>query len=180
MTRALASLLLVALLAGCTRSNMDSQPKYHEYEPGGLFRDGKVLQAPVPGTVARGDLARAEEITQGPAVTVELLQRGRVEYDVFCSPCHDRIGTGNGIVVQRGMPKPASLHNDKQRVATVKHLFDVISNGFGAMYAHGDRIRPRDRWAIIAYIRALQLSQHATLDDAPPDQQARLAVERRP
>ncbi len=111
-------------------------------------------------------------------MTAELLQRGRVEYDVYCSPCHDRVGTGHGIVVQRGMPQPVSLHDDRQRAATDQHLFDVISNGFGAMYAHGDRVRPRDRWAIVAYIRALQLSQHAALDDVPPDQQTLLNAEK--
>src|SRR4029078_12200240 len=161
-------------IEGCTRSNMDSQSKYHEYEPGGLFRDGKVLQVPVPGTVARGDLERAAEARQKPQVTAELLNRGRVEYDVFCSPCHDRVGTGNGIVVQRGMPRPPSLHDESQRVASYKHLFDVISNGFGVMYAHGDRIRPRDRWAVVAYIRALQLSQRAALADLPAADRTRV------
>jgi mono/diheme cytochrome c family protein len=178
MKRRAAVLLGCALLASCTRSNMDSQPKDNEYKPSGLFRDGKVLQAPVPGTVARGDLARADEVTQRPQVTAELLQRGRVEYDVYCSPCHDRVGTGRGIVVQRGMPQPASLHDDRQRAATDQHLFDVISNGFGAMYAHGDRVQPRDRWAIVAYIRALQLSQHAALHDVPADQQTLLNAEK--
>jgi mono/diheme cytochrome c family protein len=173
-----AMLLGCALLASCTRSNMDSQPKDNEYKPSSLFRDGKVLQAPVPGTVARGDLARADEAKQRPQVTAELLQRGRIEYDVYCSPCHDRVGTGRGIVVQRGMPQPASLHDDRQRAATDQHLFDVISNGFGAMYAHGDRVQPRDRWAIVAYIRALQLSQHAALDDVPADQQTLLNAEK--
>src|SRR5436309_1872388 len=110
MNRAATLFALGVLLSGCTRSNMDSQPKYHEYEPGALFRDGQVLQAPVPGTVARGDLARADEKIRKPAVTVQLLARGHDQYDVFCSPCHDRVGTGNGIVVQRGMPRPASLH----------------------------------------------------------------------
>jgi mono/diheme cytochrome c family protein len=180
MMRVLAPLMLCVAVAACTRSNMDSQPKYSEYQRSGLFRDGRVLQAPVPGTVARGDLARNAEVTQKPQVTVELLQRGRTEYDIFCSPCHDRTGSGNGIVVQRGMPKPASLHNDAQRALTDQHLFDVISNGFGAMYGHGDRVQPRDRWAIVAYVRALQLSQHATLDDMPPDEQARLALEKTP
>jgi mono/diheme cytochrome c family protein len=174
------ALLGLLLAASCTRSNMDSQPKYHEYEPGGLFRDGKVLQAPVPGTVARGDLDRASEKTQKPQLTTALLGRGRDQYDIYCSPCHDRVGNGDGIVVQRGMPRPASLHDDSQRAQTDQHLFDVISNGFGAMYAHGDRIRPRDRWAIVAYIRALQLSQHAALNDAPTDEQARLAIETKP
>jgi mono/diheme cytochrome c family protein len=175
MTRRLAPLLLAcAVLAGCTRSNMDSQPKYHEYEPGRLFRDGKVLQAPVPGTVARGDPARAAEAKQKPPLTAELLQRGRAQYDVFCSPCHDRAGAGNGIVVQRGMPRPESLHTERLREASDQHLFDVITAGYGAMYSHGDRIRPRDRWAIVAYMRALQLSQHAALADVPPQERARL------
>ena len=179
--RLLSPPLLIALaLAGCTRSNMDSQPKYHEYEPGGLFRDGKVLQTPVPGTVARGDLARAEEVTRRPEVTAELLRRGRTEYDVYCSPCHDHTGTGTGIVVQRGFPKPPSLHDERLRAATDQHLFDVITSGYGAMYAHGDRVQPRDRWAIVAYIRALQLSQHAAMADLPAEVQTRMTIENKP
>jgi mono/diheme cytochrome c family protein len=180
MKHRLIPLFLCALVAACTRSNMDSQPKYDEYEAAGLFRNGTVLQTPVPGTVARGDLARAEEITQRPALTAELLARGREQYDVFCAPCHDRVGTGRGMVVQRGMPQPASLHDEQQRALTDQHLFDVISDGFGIMYAHGDRVRPRDRWAIVAYVRALQLSQHAALNDVPPDAQKRLATENAP
>jgi mono/diheme cytochrome c family protein len=174
------SIAICILAAACTRSNMDSQPKYHEYEEGNLFKNGRVLQAPVPGTVARGDLKWAAEITQRPPVTMGLLTRGRVQYDVFCSPCHDRLGTGNGIVVQRGMPRPASLNEERQRALTDQHLFDVISDGFGAMYAHGDRVRPRDRWAIVAYVRALQLSQHATLNDVPPEVQTRMVIEKTP
>ena len=180
MTRRFAPILACLLIASCTRSNMDSQPKYHEYEQGGLFRDGRVLQAPVPGTVARGDIERATETTQRPPLTADLLSRGREQYDVYCSSCHDRVGTGNGIVVQRGMPKPESLHDERQRALTDQHVFDVISNGFGAMYAHGDRVRPRDRWAIVAYVRALQLSQHAAMNDVPPEVQTRMAVEKMP
>jgi mono/diheme cytochrome c family protein len=165
---------LLFTLAACTRSNMDSQPKYHEYEPGGLFRDGKVLQSPVAGTVARDDLDRAAEASQKPALTATLLGRGREQYDIFCTPCHDRAGTGDGIVVQRGFPHPQSLHSDKQVALTDQRLFDVISNGTGTMYAHGDRIRPRDRWAIVAYIRALQLSQHAALTDVPVEARSTL------
>jgi mono/diheme cytochrome c family protein len=180
MTRRASILLAFVLIAGCTRSNMDSQPKYHEYEPGGLFRDGKVLQAPVRGTVARGDIERANETAQRPKVTAELLGRGRTEYDVFCSPCHDRAGTGSGIVVQRGFPRPPSLHDEGRRALTDQHMFDVISNGFGAMYAYGDRVPPRDRWAMVAYIRALQLSQHAALGDLPTDVQTRMAIESKP
>jgi mono/diheme cytochrome c family protein len=170
-------MLMLLLVAGCTRSNMDSQPKYHQYKPGGLFRDGKVLQAPVPGTVARGDLDLADEAKQRPALTTELLARGREQYDVFCQPCHDRTGSGRGMVVQRGFPQPRSFDDDKLRAADDQHYFDVITNGYGAMYAHRDRIRPRDRWAIVPYIRALQLSQHAALADAPPDEQTRLNQE---
>jgi cytochrome c5 len=156
---------------------MDSQPKYHEYEPGALFSNGRVLQAPVAGTVARGDLALADEARTKPAVTMSLLARGREQYDVFCSPCHDRAGTGRGMVVQRGMPKPRSFNDERLRQADDQHFYDVITKGYGAMYAHGDRIRPGDRWAIIAYIRALQLSQHASLDDVPPEVKAKLLAE---
>lgn len=173
----LALLIAAAALAGCTRSNMDSQPKYHEYEPGALFKDGKVLQAPPEGTVARGDLARDAEASDKPAVTAALLQRGRTEFNIYCSPCHDRAGTGHGIVVERGMPQPPSYHEQRLREASDQHFYDVISNGYGAMYSYADRIRPRDRWAIVAYLRALQLSQHATLDDLNPDQRAQLEAE---
>jgi cytochrome c5 len=169
-------MLLAGALAGCTRSNMDSQPKYHEYEAGKLFDNGRVLQAPVPGTVARGDLARAQQARQPPAVTAALLARGQDQYDVFCTPCHDRAGTGTGIVVQRGFPRPPSLHDPRLRAAPDQHVYDVIANGFGAMYAHGDRVPPSDRWAIVAYVRALQLSQHAALDDVPAAERARLAA----
>ena len=170
-------ILMCLAAAACTRSNMDSQPKYHEYEPGALFSNGRVLQAPVPGTVARGDLALAEEARNKPAVTFSLLKRGRDQYDVFCSPCHDRAGTGHGIVVQRGMPQPENLHDERLRQSDDQRFYDVISNGYGAMYAHGDRIRPADRWAIVAYIRALQLSQHASLEDVPADVKAKLLAE---
>ena len=173
-----AAVLLFCTLAACTRSNMDSQPKYREYKPAGLFPNGRVLQAPVPGTVARGDLARAQETTQKPAVTAQLLSRGREQYDVFCSPCHDRAGTGTGIVVQRGFPRPASLQQDRLRGADDQHLIDVIARGYGAMYSFADRVQPHDRWAIVAYLRALQLSQHAELADVPEAQRA--AIESAP
>jgi mono/diheme cytochrome c family protein len=174
------SLVVCLLIAGCTRSNMDSQPKYHEYEQGALFQDGRVLQAPPAGTVARGDLARREQANRKPPVNAQLLARGREQFDVFCAPCHDRIGSGRGIVVERGMPQPQSLHDERLLSANDQHFYDVISNGYGAMYAHGDRIRPGDRWAIVAYIRALQLSQHASLADLPPDVRERLKAEKSP
>jgi mono/diheme cytochrome c family protein len=173
-------ILFCVLIAGCTRSNMDSQPKYHEYEPGALFRNGRVLQAPPAGTVARDDAARIEEAKTRQPLTDQLLARGHAQYDVFCSPCHDRVGNGRGIVVQRGMPQPESFHDQRLRSVDDQHFYDVISNGYGAMYAHGDRIRPRDRWAIVAYVRALQLSQHAAVADMPPDVRKRMTTEKSP
>jgi cytochrome c5 len=178
--RRLLCVLLGVLAAGCTRSNMDSQPKYHEYEQGGLFSNGRVLQAPPAGTIARDDAERAQEAKTRPALTAALLARGREQYDIFCSPCHDRTGRGRGIVVQRGMPQPTSLHDQRLRSADDQHLYDVISDGYGAMYAHGDRIRPRDRWAIVSYIRALQLSQHAAVTDLPSDVRDRISAEKPP
>ena len=178
MKHALA-LLMCCAAAGCGQ-NMESQPKYFEYEPAPLFRDGRVLQAPVAGTLARGDLARATQAAQKPALSAELLARGQEEFDVFCSPCHGRVGDGNGIVVQRGMPRPRSFHEDRLRQAPDQHFFDAMTAGYGAMYSYAARVQPRDRWAIIAYVRALQLSQHATLNDVPAAEQERLRAEAAP
>jgi mono/diheme cytochrome c family protein len=175
-----ALLIALLVLAGCTRSNMDSQPKYNEYKPAGLFRDGKVLQAPPEGAVSRNDLALNEEATHRPAMTKQLLARGRQQYDVFCSPCHDRVGTGHGIVVQRGMPEPPSFHDNRLIEADDQHFYDVITNGFGVMYQYASRIRPHDRWAIIAYLRALQLSQHASLATLSADDRTHLNTSTKP
>jgi mono/diheme cytochrome c family protein len=174
------AILLCVVVAGCTRSNMDSQPKYHEYEKSGLFPDGRVLQAPPAGTVRRDESTWAEEAKNKPTLTPQLFAKGREKFDVFCAPCHDRVGTGRGIVVERGMPQPPSLHDPRLLIADDQHLYDVITNGYGSMFAHSDRIRPRDRWAIVAYIRALQLSQHAALSDLPSDVRAKMLAESPP
>jgi mono/diheme cytochrome c family protein len=166
-------LLMCAALAGCGE-NMTDQAKYQEYEPGPLFRNGRVLQAPVSGTVARGDLERDKSRIEKPPLSDALLARGREQFDVFCSPCHARTGDGNGVIVQRGMPHPPSFHGDRLRTADDQHFFDVISNGYGAMFSYADRVSPHDRWAVIAYIRALQLSQDAKLDDVPMEVRQRL------
>lgn len=178
--RVIATIALCLVAAGCTRSNMDSQPKYHEYEPVALFRDGQVLQQPVPGTVARDEPIDSAEAAARPAMTAALLARGRKQYDVFCSPCHDRVGSGRGIVVARGMPQPPSLHERRLRTADDQHFYDVISNGYGAMYSFSSRIRPQERWAIVAYLRALQLSQHAALTDLPTETRDKLMAEQTP
>lgn len=165
--------------AGCGQ-NMTDQPKYQEYEPGPLFRNGRTLQAPVAGTVARDTLARQKEAGDKPRLDAALLARGEQQFDVFCVPCHARTGEGDGVIVQRGMPRPPSLHIDRLRTADDRHVFDVITNGYGVMFAYGDRVRPRDRWAIVAFIRALQLSQNARLDDVPAEERAKLSAQASP
>jgi cytochrome c553 len=169
---------------GCRRG-MEDQPKLKAMTASDFFTDGRSARQPVAGTVARGHFHDDELMFDGKTngrdaavfpfpVTKDVLARGQERYDIFCAVCHDRAGTGNGIVVQRGFPKPASFHSDALRKAPVGRYFDVITNGQGTMYSFGDRIDARDRWAIIAYIRALQLSQNATLADVPPDERGRL------
>jgi mono/diheme cytochrome c family protein len=109
-----------------------------------------------------------------PALSAELFARGHQRFDIFCSPCHGANGDGNGIIVQRGMPSPTSYHADRLRLADDQHFFDVITNGYGVMYSYASRIPPRDRWAIVAYIRALQLSRHASIDDVPSTERDKL------
>jgi mono/diheme cytochrome c family protein len=181
MSGRLVAVTLASLLAAsCTRSNMDSQPKFSEYESTKLFGNGRTLQAPVDGTVARDRLSLNKDKDQKPVVTDALLTHGQEQFDIFCSPCHDRTGTGNGIIVQRGFPHPPNFHDDALRQADDQHFFDVITNGHGAMYGYGDRLAPGDRWAVVAYIRALQLSQHATLGDLLPKQRTTLGLANKP
>src|SRR5262249_5765812 len=153
--------------------NMDVQPRYSEYSKAPLFRES-VLRLPPANTVARDDLEREKVASTKPALSAELLSRGRERFGIFCSPCHGAGGDGTGIIVQRGMPRPTSYHDDRLRAADDQYLFDVITNGHGAMYSYAARVPPGDRWAIVAYIRALQLSRHASLDDVPVDERARL------
>jgi mono/diheme cytochrome c family protein len=173
----LAAVLMSLAAAGCSQ-NMTDQPKYSEYKPAPLFRNGRVLQTPVAGTVARGDLDRAKAASERPPLTAALLAHGRENFNVFCSPCHARSGYGNGMVVQRGMPRPPSLHIERLRTAPDEHIFDVITKGYGVMYSYAARVAPQDRWAIVAYIRALQLSQSATIEDVPEGERTRLLAGR--
>ncbi|WOH83306.1 cytochrome c [Bradyrhizobium sp. BEA-2-5] len=160
------------LLAGCDQ-NMDAQPRYNEYGRAPLFR-GSALRNPPAGAVDRDALAEQAAVRNKPPLTAALLERGHQRFDIFCLPCHGANGDGNGIIVERGMPRPTSYHAERLRNAEDQHLFDVISNGYGAMYSYGARVPPRDRWAIVAYIRALQLSRHASIDDVPADQRGKL------
>lgn len=172
MNRWLTIVVLCGLLAGCDQ-NMDEQPRYSEYSRAPLFR-GSVLRRPPENTVARDDLEREKASNTKPVLSGELLARGRERFGIFCSPCHGAGGDGTGMVVQRGMPRPTSYHDDRLRTVEDQYFFDVITNGRGAMYSYAARVPPADRWAIVAYIRALQLSRQASLDDVPADERARL------
>jgi hypothetical protein len=183
-------LLLCAVAAAACQQQMADQPRYKPLARTGFFGDERSARPLVPGTVARGRLDADEQLYTGEVggklaetfpypVTREVLERGRGRYDIFCAPCHDRVGNGQGMVVRRGFRFPPSYHTDRLRKAPVGHFFDVITNGFGAMPDYAAQVPPRDRWAIIAYIRALQLSQNATLADVPPAERQRLPQEKK-
>ena len=170
--------------SGCRR-DMHDQPKYIPLRESTFFSDDRSAGPMVAGTVARG-LLRDDPLlytgrTDGADATVfpfpidaKVMARGRERYDIYCSPCHALTGAGDGMIVQRGYRRPPSLHLDRLRNAPVGHFFDVITNGFGAMPDYAAQISAEDRWAIVAYIRALQLSEHATPADVPADQRGAL------
>jgi mono/diheme cytochrome c family protein len=175
--------LVLPALAGC-RNDMRDQNKMNTYRESTFYPDGSSARLPPAHTVARGELRSDPAVYTGirdrrPVaevpfpVTREVLLRGEQRYDIFCSPCHGRTGDGHGMIVTRGYKEPPSLNSDSQRAAQVGHFFDVISQGFGVMPSYAAQIEVPDRWAIAAYIRALQLSQGARLSDLPaPAQQA--------
>jgi mono/diheme cytochrome c family protein len=182
--------VLLAAVAGCNEQDMVVQPIVKPYQESPFFADGQSARPVVAGTVARGQLRVDPAYDAGkvgdllvdkfPAkvkVDKALLTRGRERYNIYCSPCHSRSGDGKGMIVQRGFPPPPSFHTERLIDAPVGHYFNVITNGYGAMYSYASRIPTEDRWAIVAYIRALQLSQHATLDDVPAEERARLEAE---
>jgi hypothetical protein len=167
--------LCLALLAGCSlKQDMAHQPKNRPLSPSDFFQDGRSERPILENTVARGSLADdalfvAKESPSFPLpVTLELLERGEGRYKIFCTPCHGLQGDGNGMIVMRGMKHPPSYHQDRLRQVPNGYIYDVITNGFGAMLGYSAQIPPRDRWAIIAYVRALQLSRNAKVSDLPP------------
>jgi len=180
-----ATLLLgLGLAAGC-RLDMHDQPRFKPLRMSDFYADMRSSRPLEPGTIARGELRADSYFYSGmvngnpgdempfPA-TKEVLERGRERYNIYCAPCHSRLGDGNGMIVQRGYRRPPSYHIDRLRNAPLGHFFDVITNGFGAMPDYAEQIPARDRWAIIAYIRALQLSQHAPTALLDPDDVAKL------
>lgn len=188
MTRLHARPAVVGLLLACTavmavgcRQDMHDQPKYEPYEGSRFFADSTSARLLPEGTVARGQLREDEPYFTGYTrddrlvrtmpveVTRETLERGRATFDAFCAPCHDRAGTGRGMVVRRGFKQPPTFHQDRLRNEADGYFFDVITNGFGQMPSYASQIPVADRWAVVAYVRALQLSQHARLAELPPE-----------
>jgi mono/diheme cytochrome c family protein len=181
---AFLALCAAVLLAACGE-NMRRNSRIAVYEPSTFYPEEQSARQVISGTVALGLLESDEllytgkvggqDATQFPfPITRAVLARGHERFDVYCSPCHGLVGDGNGMIVQRGLSPPPSFHQQRLRDAPVGHFFDVITNGFGRMYSYAARVTPADRWAIVAYIRALQLSQNATAADVPPEDRAKL------
>jgi cytochrome c len=183
--RRLAVVVVAALgLAGC-RQDMHDAPRVEPYEASDAFADGQGNRPIVEGTVARGQLYEDELLHTGKIdgqfvdqfpfqVTRDVLERGQERFNAFCTPCHGRTGLGNGMIVSRGLRPPPSFHEEKIRTQQVGYYFDVMTNGFGAMLDYRAQVSVEDRWAIAAYIRALQYSQRAPLSDVPADRRPEL------
>jgi mono/diheme cytochrome c family protein len=182
----MACAALPLLLTAC-RQDMHDQPKYQPLERSDFFEDGRASRPLPAGVVAQGQLRDDEHLYTGKSgdkpvttfpfpITKEILARGQQRFNIYCSPCHDRIGTGLGMVVRRGLRQPPSYHIDRLRESPPGYFYDVITNGFGLMPDYAAQIAPADRWAVVAYIRVLQRSQRATLADVPPEQRAALGT----
>lgn len=180
----LPAALLLAALGGC-RQEMYDQARYKPLGESSFYSDRRASRPLPEGTVARGWLREDQRLYQGKngrelvavlpmPLTRELLARGRERFNIYCSPCHDRTGEGRGMVVRRGYQPPPSLHIERLRDAPVGHFFDVMTNGLGVMPDYASQIPVSDRWAISAYVKALQLSRNAPVSDVPPDKRAAL------
>jgi mono/diheme cytochrome c family protein len=174
-----------ALVAAGCRQDMHDAPRYEAFEASSTFADGRASRNAPDGTVARGWLREDEALYTGKlaglpvdefpfAIGQAELQRGQQRFNIYCTPCHGRVGDGNGMVVQRGLRQAASFHQDRLREEKIGYFYDVISNGFGAMPDYATQIPVRDRWLIVAYVRALQLSQYAPVADVPADRRGEL------
>jgi mono/diheme cytochrome c family protein len=185
-----AGALAFLALTAC-RQDMHNEPRYRPLAASDFFSDGRSARPMVAGTVARGHLhiddARytgkidGEDVDQFPIPIAKAdIERGQTRFNIYCTPCHGRLGDGTGMVVLRGFRQPPSYYSERLVNAPVGHFFDVISNGFGAMPSYASRVQNDDRWRIVAYIRALQLSESASVNDVPADQRPNLAVEPAP
>ena len=163
---------------------MQDQPKYKPLSPSAFFADGRSSRPLIDGTVAREDLEfdaarttgkRGADYVPNPLpVTEATFRRGRERFDIYCSPCHDRVGTGDGMIVERGYKRPSSFHDDRLRAVADGYFVEVMSQGFGVMPSYGEQIPVDDRWAIAAWIRVLQRSQNAGLADVPATKRGEL------
>jgi mono/diheme cytochrome c family protein len=179
----------VLTLSACENGMRDmyDQPKYKPLEPAQLWTDGRASRPSMPNTVpySAGTLA-ATSSGRGGRLTAsrvamasydrEALARGRQRFDIYCAPCHGAIGDGDGYITERGFPHPPTYHTERMRSVPDRYLFDVITHGYGVMYPYGDRIPESDRWAIVGYIRALQLAEHASVADVPDGEKSQLGI----
>lgn len=172
--RLVAVLLLALLVPACKRQDMYSQERSQTWDRNAFFKSGSTMRQPPAGTVPRA--APDASVPAPTVIDAALLARGQERFDIFCAGCHGRTGHGEGMIVQRGFPAPTSLVEGVLHDADAKVFYDTITSGYGAMYSFADRVPPADRWAIIAYIRALQLSQNAEAKSLPAEDQARLAA----
>ena len=183
---ALATLAVALLSTAACRQDMQDQPKYIPLRPSDFFGDGRSERQLIPGTIARGHLDDDAAYYQGKGpdgkplpefpfpITRPVLERGQQRFDIYCAPCHDRLGDGDGMIVRRGYRHPPSYHIARLRAVPDGYIFDVITNGFGAMPDYAAQIPVRDRWAIVAYVRALQFSHNANINDVPPEDRSQL------
>ncbi len=176
-----AQLVLLAsalALTGC-QQRMGDAPYYQPLEQNELFADGRASRPLEPGTVSRGDLRDDDALYTGKldgqlveefpiSITEEVIARGHDRFNIYCAPCHSKLGDGNGMIVQRGIPSPPSFMDDRLTTAPVGHFYDVITNGYGRMYSLNQQLPVRDRWAIVSYVRVLQTAGRGTLADVPP------------
>ena len=182
--RALSIALLTgaALLSGC-RQDMHNQPKFYPQRGSTFYADGRSVRPQVENTVARGQLHEdnyfytglvngVEGTTMPFPVTMDVLARGQEDYNVFCTPCHSRVGNGVGMIVQRGYAKAGNFHTARLNAAPLGHFYNVIANGYGAMPDYSAQLTPEERWSVVAYIKALQLSQNAQESDIASGQHA--------
>src|SRR5437763_10599796 len=165
------ALVIAALsLAIVACDNMANQPKLLPYE----LPAGKTAEPNWPALPPAGIVARDDRPVPMPPLTLALIERGRERFDIACAPCHGRAGDGHGMIVERGFPAMPAFTIDRLRAAPVQHFYDVVTNGYGAMFPYANRVIPRDRWAIAAYIRALQESNSARLADVPAEKRQQL------
>jgi REP element-mobilizing transposase RayT/cytochrome c553 len=183
--RALPLLIVACCFFVACRRDMYDQPKMKPLAESSFFKNGAASRVIPAHTVPRGDAGESSTFSTGLTngflatqlplpLTPNLLSRGRERYDIYCAVCHARTGEGNGEIVRRGFPAPPTFHIDRLRNAPIGHFYDVVTNGYGVMSSYANRVEPADRWAIAAYIRALQLSHGAKLEDVPPNEQTKL------